>query len=81
MNLYGKILILPLFLFFEVTGMSLDVSFDGVEIYKNGKKIGSIYCKGLGYDEYGDTVRIFKVTGKIKEVKDGDTEEVIKIML
>ena len=47
--------------------MSLDMSFDGVEIYKNGKKIGSIYCEGLGYDEYGDTVRLFKVTVKSRK--------------
>ena len=68
-------------LFLEVFNMSLDMSFDGVEIYKDGKKIGSIYCEGLGYNEYGDTVRLFKVTGRIKEVKEGDTQEVIKIML
>lgn len=62
--------------------MSLDMSFDGVEIYDaDGNLIGKVYCEGIDYedDRYGR--RVFSIKGDIKEVTGGNTQEVIRIYL
>lgn len=61
--------------------MSVEEYFCGVELWKDGEKIGSVYCTGLGYDEeYDCAKRNYEVEGNIK-VKEGETQDVIRIVL